>query len=142
MEEIEPPMRVLYAQALYGQEEIDAVRAVLEERALSLVDGPSVHTFEERIADLFGKRHALMVNSGSSANLLAIAALGLPAGSEVITPALTFSTTVAPLLQYGMVPAFVDVKLDTFVIDEDRLSDAVRKLHDVFFQRLDPRVFE
>lgn len=120
-----PPMRVLYAQALYGQEEIDAVRAVLEQSALLLVGGPSVHAFEERVAELFGKRHALMVNSGSSANLLAVAALGLPAGSEVITPALTFSTTIAPLLQYGLVPAFVDVRLDTFVIDEDRVAAMV-----------------
>src|SRR5437867_3547009 len=83
--------QVLYAQAVYGQEEIDAVRAVLENNPFSLMCGPSVHAFEERVAALFGKRHALMVNSGSSANLLAIAALGLPAGSEIITPALTFS---------------------------------------------------
>src|SRR5262245_34052910 len=116
-------MQVRYAQATYDQEEIDAVRSVLERNPLSLVYGESVRSFEERIAELFGKRHALMVNSGSSAKLLAVAILGLPSGSEVITPPLTFSTTVAPLLQHGLVPAFVDVKLDTFVIDEELIAE-------------------
>ena len=118
-------MHVLYAQAVYGREEIDAVRTVLENNPLSLASGLSVRAFEERVAELFGKRHALMVNSGSSANLLAIASLGLRKGSEVITPALTFSTTVAPLVQYGFVPSFVDVKLDTFVVDEDKVVEMI-----------------
>ena len=117
--------QVLYAQAVYGNEEIEAVRSVLENHSLSLMCGSSVRAFEERVAGLFGKRHALMVNSGSSANLLAIAALGLPKGSEVITPALTFSTTVAPLIQHGLVPSFVDVGLDTFVIDEEQVDGMI-----------------
>lgn len=121
----EKQIRVLYAQAVYGKEEIDAVRTVLKNNPLSLVCGSSVRAFEECVAALFGKRHALMVNSGSSANLLAVAALGLPSGSEVITPALTFSTTIAPLLQHGLVPAFVDVKLDSFVINEDQVAEMV-----------------
>ena len=116
---------VLYAQAVYGKEEIDAVRDVLENTPLSLMCGASVHAFEERVAELFGKRHALMVNSGSSANLLAIAALGLPKGSEIITPALTFSTTVAPLVQHGLVPSFIDVRLDTFVIDDEKVVEMI-----------------
>jgi CDP-6-deoxy-D-xylo-4-hexulose-3-dehydrase len=118
-------MHVLYAQALYGQEEIDAVRNVLENDPLALMSGPSIRAFEKRVADLFGKSHALMVNSGSSANLLAVALLGLPQGSEVITPALTFSTTVAPLVQHGLVPSFVDVKDDTFVIDEEKVIEMI-----------------
>ncbi len=117
--------RVPYAQAVYGKDEIEAVRRVLENQSLSLMCGSSVRAFEERVAELFGKRHALMVNSGSSANLLAIAALDLPKGSEVITPALTFSTTVAPLVQQGLVPSFVDVRLDTFVIDEDKVVEMI-----------------
>lgn len=118
-------MRVLYAQALYGKEECDAVQQVLQRQALSLMCGAAVTQFEEKVAELFGKRHAFMVNSGSSANLLAIAALNLPPESEVITPALTFSTTVAPLIQYGLVPAFVDVRLDSFVIDESRIAQMI-----------------
>lgn len=118
-------MRVFYAKAVYGAEEVAAVTDVLTHRPLELMGGPTVETFEARIAALFGKRHGLMVNSGSSANLLAIAALDLPRGSEVITPALTFSTTVAPLVQHGLVPAFVDVEPDTYVIDAARVEDMV-----------------
>ena len=63
-----------------------------------------------------------MVNSGSSANYLAIELLGLPHGAEVITPALTFATTVAPLVKNGLVPAFVDVEPDTFNIDAEQVE--------------------
>lgn len=118
-------MRVFYAKAVYGAEEIAAVTDVLTNRPLELMGGPTVETFEARIAALFGKRHGLMVNSGSSAILLAFAALDLPRGSEIITPALTFSTTVAPLVQHGLVPAFVDVEPDTYVIDATRVEQMV-----------------
>ncbi|MBM3565482.1 MAG: aminotransferase class I/II-fold pyridoxal phosphate-dependent enzyme [Alphaproteobacteria bacterium] len=117
--------RVFYAQAVYGQEEIDAVLEVLRNRGLALMDGPSVKTFEARVATLFGKTGGVMVNSGSSANALAVAALDLPAGSEIITPALTFSTTVAPLLQQRLVPAFVDVEPDTFNVDAARIEEMI-----------------
>jgi CDP-6-deoxy-D-xylo-4-hexulose-3-dehydrase len=59
--------------------------------------GPHVAEFEKRVAALFAKRHGIMVNSGSSANYLAVEISGLKKGSEVITPALTFSTTIAPI---------------------------------------------
>lgn len=115
-------MRVFYAQAVYGEEEIEAVTSVLRNSSLALMDGPKVHEFEARVATTFGKSKGLMVNSGSSANALATASLGLQAGDEVITPALTFSTTVAPLVQQGLVPVFVDVEPDTYVIDPDRIE--------------------
>lgn len=118
-------MRVFYAQAVYGEEEIDAVADVLRNQSLALMSGPSVKRFERRIAALFAKRHGLMVNSGSSANMLAVAALDLPKGSEVVTPALTFSTTVAPLVQQGLIPAFVDVEPDTFNIDADAVESMI-----------------
>ncbi|MDH3249723.1 MAG: aminotransferase class I/II-fold pyridoxal phosphate-dependent enzyme [Acidimicrobiia bacterium] len=118
-------MRVFYAQAVYGQEEIDAVCRVLENSSLTLMDGPEVALFERRVAALFGKSHGLMVNSGSSANTLAIASLELEPGSEVITPALTFSTTLAPLLQQNLVPAFVDVEPDTFNTDASLVEDLI-----------------
>lgn len=119
-------MRVFYAQAVYGQEEIAAVLDVLKQRPLALMTGPSVKAFEGRVAALFGKAIGLMVNSGSSANTLAVASLDLPPGSEVVTPALTFSTTVAPLVQQGLVPAFVDVEPDTFNIDSDQVEAMIR----------------
>lgn len=109
--------RVYYAEATYGQEEIEAVLDVLRNRPLALMSGPSVAAFQKRVAALFGKRHGLMVNSGSSANTLAVAAFDWPVGTEVITPVLTFSTTVAPLVQQGLIPVFVDVEPDTFNID-------------------------
>jgi len=115
-------MRVFYARATYGEEEIEAVTQVLRSKSLVLMDGPSVKTFESRVAEIFGKQNGLMVNSGSSANTLAIASLGLEEGEEVITPALTFSTTVAPLIQQGLVPAFVDVEPDTYVIAPDQIE--------------------
>lgn len=118
-------MRVFYAQAIYGEEEIEAVRGVLRDSSLALMDGPKVHEFERRVPELFGKASGLMVNSGSSANALAVASLGLPSGSEVITPALTFSTTVAPLVQQGLVPVFVDVEPDSYVIDPERIEDMI-----------------
>lgn len=117
-------MRVFYAQAVYGDEEIEAVNDVLR-NSLALMDGPKVREFESRVAETFGKSYGLMVNSGSSANALAIAALGLERGDEVITPALTFSTTVAPLVQHGLIPVFVDVEPDTYVIDPARIEDMI-----------------
>ena len=64
--------------------------------------GSYTRRFEQRVANLFGKRYGLFVNSGSSANILALAALDLPKGSKVVTPACTFATTVAPILQVGL----------------------------------------
>lgn len=119
------PRRVLYAEAVYGQEEIDAVLNVLKNCPHQLMTGPSVLEFEGRIAALFGKKYGIMTNSGSSANTLAFAALNLPPRSEVITPTCTFSTTVAPLLQQGLVPAFVDIELDTFQIDPKKIEEVI-----------------
>lgn len=118
-------MRVGYAQAVYGREEIDAVVDVLENSPDMLMGGERVAAFEHRVAELFGVAHGVMVNSGSSANLCAVTALNLEEGSEVITPALTFSTTVAPLLQQGLVPRFVDVDPATYVTSPDRIAAAI-----------------
>lgn len=116
------PMRVPYGMSVHGEEEAAAVAAVL--RGTTQM-GASVRTFEQRVANLFGKKHGVMVNSGSSANYLAVELLNLPAGSEVITPALTFATTVAPLVKNGLVPAFIDVEPDTFNLDASQLASMV-----------------
>lgn len=112
-------MRVNYGQTVHGEEEIDAVVAVLRG---STQMGERVREMQTRIAALFAKQHGIMVNSGSSANYLAVELLGLPPGSEVITPALTFATTVAPIVRNGLVPAFVDVRPGTYNIDEDAIE--------------------
>ena len=98
----------------YGEEEIKAVEKALRDGWLAGF-GPHTVEFEEKIANEFGKKYGVFVNSGSSACLLALASLDLEKGSEVITPALTFSTTLAPILQLGYKPKFVDSESRTYV---------------------------
>jgi CDP-6-deoxy-D-xylo-4-hexulose-3-dehydrase len=117
------PIRIPYALAVHGEAELRAVVSLLRERRTIL--GPMTRKFEQQIARLFGKKHGVMVNSGSSANLLALEVLGLPEGSEVITPMLTFSTTVAPILQKRLIPAFVDVRPGTYLVDLDQVHDLI-----------------
>lgn len=112
-------MRVNYGQTVHGEEEIAAVVEVLRN---STQMGRNVRAMEAGVAALFDKPHGVMVNSGSSANYLAIELLGLPPGSEVITPALTFATTVAPIVRNGLVPAFVDAAEGTYNIDVDAIE--------------------
>ena len=112
-------MRVNYGQTVHGEEEIAAVVEVLR---TSTQMGARVRRMQERVAALFAKSHGVMVNSGSSANYLAVEILRLPEGSEVVTPALTFATTVAPIVRAGLVPAFVDVRPGTYNIDEGAIE--------------------
>ena len=119
--------KIYYGYAVYDRKEIKAVNDVLTKKNLTLIDGPSVKLFEKNVAKLFGKKFGLMVNSGSSANLLAIASLNLKKGSEIITPTLTFSTTVAPIYQLGMVPHFVDVEMNKFIINTEQIEKAINK---------------
>ena len=116
-------MRVFYAEANYGKDEIDAVIKVLKEDRLAIMDGKQVHELEGKVAAIFRKDFGLMTNSGSSANLLGVQGLQLPKQSKVITPALTFSTTVAPLVQSDLVPFFVDVELKTLQLDTSILKE-------------------
>ena len=96
-------IRVPYGFSVHGQEEIDAVVEVLKGNTAL---GEKTLAFEEKIAKLFGKKYGVMVNSGSSANLLAFELLQLPKGSEVITPILSFATVVGPIVQKGLTPVF------------------------------------
>jgi CDP-6-deoxy-D-xylo-4-hexulose-3-dehydrase len=106
--------RVPYGLSVHGKEEINAVVKVLKK---STQMGSNVRTFEKKISKLFNKKYGLMVNSGSSAIMLAIESLNLPPNSEVITPALTFSTTVSYLIKNKLKPVFIDVKKNTYCID-------------------------
>ena len=83
-------MRVFYAEANYGDEEISAATSILKENRLALMCGENTFKLEEMIAKIFRKEYGLMTNSGSSANLLGIKGLNLKKGSKVITPSLTF----------------------------------------------------
>lgn len=104
----------------YGEEEIKAVEACLRDGWLG-GQGPRSVEFEEAISKRFGKKHGVFVNSGSSACLLAIAALDLPKGAKVITPACTFSTTLAPIVQLGYVPVFCDVNLTSYCAEVEEV---------------------
>ena len=100
--------KISYGMANYNSKEITASLNVLKKQSLSLMDGKNVRKLENKISQLFGKKYALMVNSGSSANLLAIQSLQLKKESEIITPTLTFSTTISPIYQSGLKPNFID----------------------------------
>ncbi len=113
--------------ANYNSKEINASLNVLKKQSLSLMDGKNVYKLEKKIAKLFGKKYALMVNSGSSANLLAIQSLQLKKESEIITPSLTFSTTISPIYQSGLKPNFIDVNKNTFVANVDQIERQINK---------------
>jgi CDP-6-deoxy-D-xylo-4-hexulose-3-dehydrase len=108
----------------YGEEEIKAVEECLRDGWIAGF-GKRSKEFERRVSEVFGKKHGVFVNSGSSACLLAIASLDLPKGSKIITPACTFSTTLAPIIQLGLQPVFVDVNLTSYVPDVDDVIEAV-----------------
>lgn len=93
----------------YGEEEIQAVNDCLRAGWLAGF-GPRTIEFEQKVSARFGKKHGLFVNSGSSAILLALCALDLKPGDEVVTPACGFATTVAPIIQVGATPVFCDVQ--------------------------------
>lgn len=116
--------RIHYAKATYGAEERDAVNDVLDHPE-KLVGGPYTEKIEDQVSTLFGKKHGILVNSGSSANLLAVELMDLPEGSEVITPLVTFSTTVAPLVQSGLTPVFVDIGIGDYQLDIDQVEEAI-----------------
>ena len=119
--------KVYYGKAVYDNKEINAVLKVLKNQSLSLVDGKNVKILEKKVSSLFGKRYGLMVNSGSSANLLAIASLNFKKNSEIITPNLTFSTTVAPIYQLGLIPHFIGVVENKFLADPSHIEKCINK---------------
>ncbi len=115
-------IHVPYGKTVHGEEEIEAVVHVLR---TSTQMGKHVRELEERIAALYNKRYGLMVNSGSSALYLAADLLNYEKGAEIITPALTFSTTVAPQLKKGWIPAFIDVEEGTYNLDANKVEEMI-----------------
>lgn len=116
---------------VFGPEEILAGFTAVSE--FWLTAGPHTINFERKLSKLVGARHAFMVNSGSSANLVALSSLTsarlkdkrLKPGDEVITVAAGFPTTVTPIIQNSLVPVYVDVDLGTYVANEDALRGAI-----------------
>ena len=115
-------IKVPYGTTVHGEEEIEAVVKVLR---TSTQMGKNVREMEDRVATLYSKKYGIMVNSGSSALYLAADLMYYEQGSEIITPALTFSTTVAPQVKRGWVPSFVDVEEGTYNIDANKVEEMI-----------------
>ena len=123
--------RVNYAGRVFDEKELsNAVEASLD---FWLTEGRYSEEFSEKIAEFLDVEHVLLTNSGSSANLLAFSALTseklgekrLKAGDEVISVAAGFPATVTPIIQYGLIPVFVDVQIPTYNIDVDMMRNAI-----------------
>ena len=108
----------------YGDREVQAVVECLNDGWLAGF-GPRTIEFEKKVSELFGKKFGLFVNSGSSAILLGLNALNLSSGDEVITPACTFSTTLAPVIQCGLKPIFCDVEIGTYVPTAEQVYEKI-----------------
>ena len=112
-------IRVPYAMTIHGEEEIEAVNKVLRS---STQMGENTKKFENEIANLFGHKYGIGTNSGSSSLLLAMESFDLPPGSEVITPVLTFATTIGCIVKNNLIPVFVDVEPLTYCIDVSQIE--------------------
>ena len=114
--------KISYAKTVYGQEEIDAVIQCLNE---STQMGQYSRQFERKIASLFNKKYGLYVNSGSSALYIGIESFNFEQGSEIITPALTFSTTVGSILKNDLIPVFIDTEPLSYCINVSQIEKAI-----------------
>ena len=119
--------KIYYAEANFDDDEINASIKVLKNQKYSLMGGKQTKYLEKKVANLFRMKFGLMTNSGSSSNLLAVKAFKFEENSEVITPALTFSTTVAPIVQSKLIPVFIDVDYNTLQIDINKIEKAISK---------------
>ena len=122
-------MKYPLASDTWGNEEIDALHRVIDSGRYTM--GPEVAKFEEEFATYIGSRNAVMVNSGSSANLITLAAMlyhpdyDLNPGDVVLVPAVSWSTTYFPIWQLGLRPKLLDVDVNTFNIDVDQVENAI-----------------
>jgi CDP-6-deoxy-D-xylo-4-hexulose-3-dehydrase len=118
-------MTYALANDSWGEEEIEAIQKVIKSGRYTM--GPFVKQYEKEFSDYFGCSDAVMVNSGSSANLLAIALLSVKYGlvGDIIVPAVSWSTTFFPLHQYGFKLNFVDIDKDTLNIDVNKIEKAI-----------------
>lgn len=117
------------ASSSWDTKEIEQIMKVIDSDMFTM--GKYVRDYEEKFSRYFGSKYSVMVNSGSSANLLMIAALfyrkenPLKCGNEVIVPAVSWSTTYSPLCQYGLKIKFVDIDIETLNYDLNKLEDAI-----------------
>lgn len=126
---VPPPNRVSVGWPVFDYKEIGSALDSLLDMRIS--QGPRVAEFERLCARYIGKKYAVAVNSGSSANLIALAALmaagTIKKGSEVIIPATTFATVASPIIQLGLIPVYVDVEADSWNIDPKQVKKAISR---------------
>jgi CDP-4-dehydro-6-deoxyglucose reductase, E1 len=116
-------IRIPYAMTIHGEEEIEAVNRVLRS---STQMGVNTKKFESEIATLFGHKYGVGTNSGSSSLLLAMESFNLPPGSEVITPVLTFATTIGCIVKNNLIPVFIDSETcNKFIINVDKIEEMI-----------------
>ena len=123
MTEYNDELRVPYGMAVHDTEEENAVLEIIKNK--KTIMGDKVKQFENEVSTLFGKELGIMVNSGSSANLLTFEILDIPENSEVITPILTFATTLSPIIKKGLTPVFVDVEPETYIVNIDQIEESI-----------------
>ena len=116
--------RIPYGLNVYDNKEINAVLKTLKK---STQMGKAVNSFEKKISKLFSKKYGLMVNSGSSALLLALKAVNFKRGSEIIIPCLNFGTAISSITLSNLVPIFVDCEIDTLQIDVKKIEKKITK---------------
>ena len=117
-------MKISYGKNVYGKEEINAVLNKLKKTTQM---GDAVARFEYKIAKLFSKRYGLMVNSGSSALMLATNVLNFKKGDEIIAPCLNFGTAVSSIILSGATPILVDIDVNTLQIDVNKIQKKITK---------------
>ena len=116
--------KIPYGKNVYNNKEINAVIKTLKN---STQMGASVKNFEEKISKLFSKNFGLMVNSGSSALILALKVMDIKENSEVITPCLNFGTAVSAIMLSKLIPVFVDCEINTLQIDTKKIEQKITK---------------
>ena len=116
--------KISYGKNVYDKKEIAAVLKTLKR---STQMGSSVENFEKKISKYFSKRYGLMVNSGSSALILAFKVMNFKRGSEIITPCLNFGTAVSSIMLSDLVPVLVDCEIDTLQIDIKKIESKINK---------------
>ena len=117
-------MKISYGKNVYDKKEIKAVVKALE---FSTQIGRNVNDFEKKIGAEFSKKYALMVNSGSSALILAMKVLNFAKGSEIITPCLNFGTPISAILICGYKPIFIDIDISTLQINTELIEKKITK---------------
>ena len=117
-------IKIPYGKNVYNKNEINAVLKTLKKTTQM---GKCVNIFEDKISKLFSKRYGLMVNSGSSALILALKVMNFNRGSEIITPCLNFGTAISSIILNNLTPVLVDVEINSLQIDVNKIEKKISK---------------